>query len=99
MTRPRGRSFTCVVIGGGPSGAVASIRLAHLGHAVCLVDRGQTPRESEAVESMTPSVLTLADQVGLRGVFDLEGFPCIARTVVRWGGDEYSSALPPGEEP
>ena len=83
MTRPH-RADVCV-LGGGPAGSVAALRLAALGYEVCLVERSPFPRRRVG-ESLTSGIWPLLDEMGLRGrVEDAGGFPS-AEAMVEWAG-------------
>jgi len=53
------------VVGGGPAGATAAIRLVMLGYRVCLVERDAAPRRRVG-ESLSPGVLVGLASLGLR---------------------------------
>ncbi|MBK8256623.1 MAG: tryptophan 7-halogenase [Polyangiaceae bacterium] len=56
-------SFDVAVVGGGPSGAIAALRMAQLGHRVCLVEKSRFPRRHLG-ESLTPGVLPMLASIG-----------------------------------
>lgn len=62
-------SFDVLVIGGGPAGAAASLRLARLGYSVCLTDAG-APQSFKIGESLPPAVKPLLEDLGARDVCD-----------------------------
>lgn len=67
MQRPIGNrepTFDACVVGGGPAGSTIAIRLANLGHRVCLVERAKDPR-SRVGESLSPGVWDIFDALGL----------------------------------
>lgn len=73
------------MLGGGPAGAAAALRLAQLGHRVCLVERG-APRLTPAAVSLPPSVLPVLDLLGLRSRVESAGFLRPPPALVRWHG-------------
>jgi flavin-dependent dehydrogenase len=84
------------VIGGGPAGAVTALRLARLGHAVCLVERQAFPRRHIG-ESLPPSILPLLELLGLRDRVERAGFLRPRQAIVQWADDvpvEKSSGEP-----
>jgi flavin-dependent dehydrogenase len=72
------------VIGGGPAGSVAAIRLAELGHRVCVVERCVFPR-AHVGESLTAGIWPVIDALGLRETVQRAGFLAAGETLVRWG--------------
>ena len=83
------------MLGGGPAGAAAALRLAQLGHRVCLVERG-APRLTPAAVSLPPSVLPVLDLLGLRSRVESAGFLRPPPALVRWHGAAASDAGPAG---
>lgn len=75
------RSYDVCVIGGGPAGCVAALRLATLGQRVCLVEREGFPRR-HAGESLSPGIRPLLDSLGLHEA--LVGFPPAGDTLLLW---------------
>jgi len=75
-------SDVCVV-GGGPAGAMAALRLATLGHRVCLVERQTFPRPHVG-ESLSPGVWPLLDALGLRRVIEEGAFRAPGETLFCW---------------
>jgi flavin-dependent dehydrogenase len=71
------------IIGAGPAGSVLAIRLAQLGHAVCLVERSKFPR-SHLGESLSHGVWPQFDMLGARGAIAAAGFRSCCRAVIRW---------------
>ena len=69
------------VIGAGPAGCAAAIRLARLGYAVHLVDGGGRGRPL-ALESSSPALLPLLDALGVDA--DAAGVRPSAGTWVQW---------------
>jgi flavin-dependent dehydrogenase len=52
------------VVGAGPAGCVAALRLASWGHSVCLIERQRFPRPHVG-ESLSPGAWTLLDSIGV----------------------------------
>lgn len=75
-----------VVIGGGPSGAVAASLLASWGHTVTLVTQAIDPARGLA-NSLPPSTRKLLDRVGILAIVERVGYPTTGNTVW-WGDDE-----------
>jgi flavin-dependent dehydrogenase len=80
------RAEVCVV-GGGPAGASVALRLAALGHEVCLVEREAFPRRHVG-ESLTPGIWPLLERLGVVAEIERTGFLPARDAVVRWEQDE-----------
>lgn len=61
---PDARYDVCIV-GGGPAGAVTALRLAKLGHRICVIERCVFPRPHVG-ESLTPGTYPILDVLDLR---------------------------------
>lgn len=79
--------FDAVVIGGGPAGASAGIRLAQLGHSVCVVERPTVPRQP-SIESVSPGFRVLMEIMGTLDPVLQEKFIEPELTLIRWGERE-----------
>jgi flavin-dependent dehydrogenase len=89
---PRSSAEVCV-IGGGPAGSAAALRLTQMGHRVLLVDRA--PRSRPHVgESLPPSVLPLLDSLGLRERLESTGVLQQRESAVHWPGDMPMAQAP-----
>jgi flavin-dependent dehydrogenase len=84
MTEPH---LEVCVVGGGPAGAAAAVRLAHLGHRVGVIERAPFPR-SHVGESLTKGLWTLFDILGLREADLRQSFLKTAETLVRWDKED-----------
>jgi len=71
------------VIGGGPAGAALALRLARLGHEVCVVERHAFPRPHVG-ESLTPGVWPLLDALGVVEAVRRGGFLPALEALVHW---------------
>jgi geranylgeranyl reductase family protein len=60
-----GRLWDVVVIGGGPSGAVAALRLARAGHSVLILERRRFPRDKACGDALIPDALAVLARNGL----------------------------------
>lgn len=54
-----------LIVGGGPAGAAAAIRLADAGKRVLIVERDPLPRPPTRGELLTPRAITAAEQLGI----------------------------------
>lgn len=73
------------VVGGGPSGSIAALRLTQLGYRVCLIERKAFPRRHIG-ESLPAAILPLLDLVGLRKKVEAADFLRTRGAIVRWAG-------------
>ena len=74
------------IIGAGPAGTALAIRLAQLGHDVCVVERSMFPR-SHIGESLSPGIWPQLDLLGVaRTVAAARFWPC-RTSLVQWEGD------------
>jgi flavin-dependent dehydrogenase len=62
-----------LVVGAGPSGAIAAIALARAGARVCLVDRSTFPREKLCGDTVNPGTLAALRRLGLAHAVDAIG--------------------------
>ncbi|MBZ9728045.1 NAD(P)/FAD-dependent oxidoreductase [Mesorhizobium sp. CO1-1-11] len=74
------------IVGGGPAGSSAAIRLRQIGLEVVVIERAQFPRRKIG-ESLAPSILPLLDVLGVREQVESAGFPRPVGATVRWHGD------------
>ena len=80
---PASERTTICVMGAGPAGSALAIRLAQLGHDVCLVERSSFPRPHLG-KSLSPDVWPQLGVLGARATMAAAGFwPC-HHAVVRW---------------
>jgi flavin-dependent dehydrogenase len=85
-------SFDACVVGGGPAGSATAIRLAKLGHRVCLVERSKFPR-SHVGESLTAGISPIFDLLGL-GELPKERFLVPSETFIRWAEAQIEHVPP-----
>jgi 2-polyprenyl-6-methoxyphenol hydroxylase-like FAD-dependent oxidoreductase len=80
------RRFDVCVIGGGPAGSSLAIRLAQLGHDVCIVERSIFPRPRIG-ESLSPGIRPQLRMLGASAAAAAAGFlPCLT-SLIQWDGD------------
>jgi menaquinone-9 beta-reductase len=85
-----------VVIGGGPAGSAAAIRLARAGRDVTLVDRARFPRDKACGDGLTTGALRLLEGLGLEPR-RVASWQRVDDVVVRGpAGHEVSFPLPRG---
>jgi flavin-dependent dehydrogenase len=73
------------VIGGGPAGSAAAIKLARLGYRVVVFEEHAFPRPHIG-ESLVPGVLALLEQLGAREAVEAAGFLRPAGVWLKWDG-------------
>jgi flavin-dependent dehydrogenase len=81
------------VVGGGPAGALVALRLATLGHRVCLLERHVFPRP-QVGESLSPGIWPLLDSVGISEIISRTSFRVPGNTLLCWAESE-PQLLPP----
>lgn len=88
-------AFDAVIIGAGPAGTTAAIRLAHAGWSVAIVEKRAFPRRKVCGECIAASNLPLLDALGIGDEVDALAGPGLQR-VGLWVGDRNLVApLPP----
>jgi flavin-dependent dehydrogenase len=75
--------FDVCIVGGGPAGSVAGLRLVQLGHRVCLIERSMFPRWHVG-ESLTSGIWPIFDVLGVRESLSHERFLTAGKTLLRW---------------
>lgn len=89
------RPTDIVVIGGGPGGASAAIRLALLGFKVVLVERAVFPRAQVGI-CLSEGTAQIFDYLGVGADFAAQRFWFRSVTVVDWGSDGPQLVAQPG---
>ncbi|WP_395698961.1 NAD(P)/FAD-dependent oxidoreductase [Aquabacterium sp.] len=79
------RSAHVLVVGAGPAGCTAALRMAALGHRVTLIERGG-PGRPAAVESAPASLRPLLASLGLQQAVDAAGCCRSSGAWVQWAG-------------
>ena len=73
--------YDIVIIGGGPAGSAAAIRLASAGRKVLLVDKAKFPRHKLCGEFVSPECLRHFEELGISEPISELKVPQIAKTV------------------
>jgi len=76
------------VIGGGPAGSAVALRLAALGHDVCLLERRAFPRRHVG-EALSAGVGPQLEFLGVSAAIERAGFLRFAAARVRWSTDRF----------
>ncbi|WP_395840330.1 NAD(P)/FAD-dependent oxidoreductase [Cystobacter fuscus] len=91
------RTDVCI-IGGGPAGATAAMRLVALGHRVCLLERSVSSQRRPG-ESLTPGVWSILEILGLRDRVASADFALGKRSQVRWASEHVEQVEQRGHAP
>lgn len=86
--------FDALVIGGGPAGASAALRLAGAGWSVALVEKARFPRRKVCGEFISASTLPLLQRLGVDPPYSRLAGPPICRVAV-FAGDAVAVAPMP----
>ncbi|MEO7570921.1 MAG: FAD-dependent monooxygenase, partial [Acidimicrobiales bacterium] len=86
-----------VIVGGGPAGAAAGIRLAHAGRDVVIVDKASFPRDKVCGDGLTAGALRLLEGLGLDPAAVPSWQPVDDVVVRSPSGHEATFPLPPGD--
>lgn len=68
-------TFDVLIVGAGPSGAVAATVLARAGARVCLVDRARFPRPKLCGDTLNPGALAVLRRLGMAAAIDAAALP------------------------
>ena len=68
-------TFDVLIVGAGPSGAVATTVLARAGARVCLVDRARFPRPKLCGDTLNPGALAVLRRLGMAAAIDASALP------------------------
>jgi flavin-dependent dehydrogenase len=86
--------YDAIIVGGGPAGATAAIRLTQAGWSVALVERDAFPRRKVCGECIAASNLPLLEALGVGESFAALAGPALRRVAVLCGRERISAALP-----
>ena len=86
-----------VVVGGGPAGASAAIRLARRGVEVCVLDRARFPRVKPCGEFLSPGATPILEELGVREAVEAAGALRLQRVRIDAHGAVVELAFPDGE--
>lgn len=78
--------FDVCVLGGGPAGSTLALRLAELGHRVCVVER-DTFQRRRVGESLAPGIVPLLEALGLQQRIAAAEVLRSERAHLRWSGE------------
>ncbi len=86
--------YDAIIVGGGPAGASAAIRLAQAGWSVALIEREAFPRRKVCGECIAASNLPLLEALGVGEAFAALAGPALRRVALLCGRETISAALP-----
>lgn len=84
-----------IIIGAGPAGSAAAIRLAAAGWSVAIVEKRAFPRRKVCGECVAASNLPLLDALGVGEAFDALAGPALQQVGLFVGKRRIIAALPP----
>ena len=87
--------FDAIIIGAGPAGTTAAIRLASAGWSVAIVEKREFPRRKVCGECIAASNLPLLDALGIGEQFDALAGPGLQRVGLFVGQRKIIAPLPP----
>lgn len=88
-------AFDAIIIGAGPAGSTAAIRLAIAGWSVAIVEKREFPRRKVCGECIAASNLPLLDALGIGDEFDALAGPDLQRVGLFVGQRKLIAPLPP----
>ena len=91
MTRT---AFDAIVVGAGPAGSTAAIRLARAGWSVALVEKQRFPRRKVCGECIAASNLPLLDALGIGADVAAGAGPSLREVVLMRGDEAVTARLP-----
>ena len=86
-----------VVVGGGPAGASAAIRLARRGIDVCVLDRARFPRAKPCGEFLSPGATPILEELGVQEAVETAGALRLERVRIDAHGAVVELDFPDGE--
>ena len=86
-----------VVVGGGPAGASAAIRLARRGIDVWVLDRARFPRAKPCGEFLSPGATPILEELGVREAVEAAGALRLERVRIDAHGAVVELEFPSGE--
>ena len=82
------------IVGAGPAGSVAAIRLAHLGHPVCLFEKATFPRDKVCGACLSATGIAVLERLGLAAAMQRDLRPAILRHAAAVARDDSMTITP-----
>jgi menaquinone-9 beta-reductase len=86
--------FDAIIVGAGPAGSTAAIRLAAAGWSVALIEKQPFPRRKVCGECLAASNLPLLDSLGVGAEFHALAGPELKRVALMFGTESICADLP-----
>jgi flavin-dependent dehydrogenase len=86
-----------IIVGGGPAGASAAIRLARRGIDVCVLDRARFPRAKPCGEFLSPGATPILEELGVREAVEAAGALRLERVRIDAHGSVVELEFPENE--
>ncbi|MDQ3057184.1 MAG: FAD-dependent monooxygenase [Pseudomonadota bacterium] len=87
-------AYDAIIVGAGPAGSTAAIRLAEAGWSVALIEKQSFPRRKVCGECIAATNLPLLDALGVGAAFDALAGPELRRVGLFAGTRKVTAALP-----
>src|ERR1035437_4455588 len=87
--------FDAVIVGAGPAGSSAAIRLARAGWSVALIEKQRFPRRKVCGECIAASNLPLLEALGIGPAFEASAGPELRKVALMRGDRMIVADLPP----
>ena len=92
-------TYDTIVVGAGPGGSAAALRLAQHGWRVLLLDRQAFPRDKTCGDGLSPEALRILNRLGLADLAPQRGFRFDGISVTSPNGASFEAALDPNGQP
>ncbi len=92
-------TYDTIVVGAGPGGSAAALRLAQLGLRVLLLDRQEFPRDKTCGDGLSPEALRILNQLGLADLAPQRGFRIDAMSLTSPSGASFEAPFDTNGQP
>lgn len=87
--------YDAIIVGAGPAGSTAAIRLAQAGWSIALIEKREFPRRKVCGECIAATNLPLVDALGIGAEFDAVAGPELKQVGLFVGDRQIVAPLPP----